>query len=223
MILTWIDFFKKIEQKPYFHQLEEAIQTDYETKTIYPAFHLRYHAFELTPLKDVRVVILGQDPYHQPHQAHGLAFSVSEGEKLPPSLKNIYKELESDLSIVMNHRSGDLTHWAKQGVLLLNTTLTVEEGKPLSHRHLPYGELMKDIFDLLNQQSRPIIFLLWGRHAQSYAQRIHSKHLVLTANHPSPLSANQGGWFGCRHFSKTNTWLMEQGFQPIRWQNNIIV
>jgi uracil-DNA glycosylase len=123
----------------------------------------------------------------------------------------------------MNYHSGNLTHWATQGVFLLNTTLTVQQGKPLSHRHLPYAPFISDVLHVLNHHPHPLIFLLWGRHAQSYAPSIDKRHMVLTANHPSPLSANQGGWFGCRHFSKTNQWLIEQGYQPIRWQNNILI
>jgi uracil-DNA glycosylase len=212
-----------IQQKPYFLLLETLTEAAYQNQSIYPKKEDRFAAFALTPLEKVRVVILGQDPYHQPHQAHGLAFSVPSGIALPPSLRNIYREIENDLSVTMNHQSGDLSHWASQGVLLLNTSLTVEEGKPLSHRDWPYPLLMNDIFNALNQQNRPMIFLLWGKHAQSYEKKIAPHHTIFKANHPSPLSANRGGWFGCKHFSKTNQWLIENGEIPIQWQNAILL
>lgn len=216
-------FRETIKRKSYFLLLEKLTETAYQSRTIYPKKEERYAALELTPLEKVRVVILGQDPYHQPLQAHGLAFSVPSGIALPPSLRNIYREIESDLGVTMNHQSGDLSHWATQGVLLLNTSLTVEEGKPLSHHDWPYSFLMNDIFDVLNQQHRPILFLLWGKHAQTYEKRIASHHTIFKANHPSPLSANRGGWFGCKHFSMTNQWLVEKRQRPIQWQNAILL
>lgn len=222
MYKSWSDFFKAVEKKEYFQSIEAQLQAEYEKQNIYPSNENRYAAFTLTPYDSIRVVILGQDPYHQPNQAHGLAFSVVEGTPLPPSLRNIYKEIESDLGVVMNYRDGNLKHWASQGVFLLNTTLTVAEGKPLSHRLLPYPLFIKDVFHALNSHPHELIFLLWGRHAQSYARLIDSRHHILMANHPSPLSANQGGWFGSRHFSKTNAWLMTNGFSPIHWANQIL-
>ena len=172
--------------------------------TIFPK--TPFYALELTGLSETRVVIVGQDPYHEPNQAHGLAFSVLEGVKLPPSLKNIYKEIESDLGIKMNN-TGNLTNWAKQGVLLLNTVLTVGAHQANSHRGIGWEEFTDAAIRILNKQDRPIVYLLWGRPAQMKKSMLNNpKHLILEAPHPSPLSAYRG-FFGCGHFSKTNEFL----------------
>ena len=177
-----------------------------------------FKALILTDYEDVKVVILGQDPYHGPGQAHGLCFSVPEGISLPPSLQNIYKEIENDLQIKMNP-SGDLTCWAKEGVLLLNTVLTVRANQANSH-HGKGWELFTDkIIELLNAREKPIVFILWGNNAKAKIEKIDNPHhLVLTAPHPSPLSAYYG-FFGCRHFSKTNNFLKSMNIPPINWQN----
>lgn len=188
-------------------------------KRIYPPRGTRLRALELTPLDQVKVVILGQDPYHGPGQAHGLSFSVPEGVKTPPSLVNIYKEIESDLGIPIA-RHGNLEHWARQGVLLLNNSLTVEEGRAGSHQKLGWEAITDAAVAAVAEREEPSVFLLWGNHARNKASRVpglmDGKHLVLTAPHPSPLSAHSG-FFGCRHFSKANAFLEAQGRGAIDW------
>lgn len=187
-------------------------------KVIYPPNHLIFNALNTTPLAQVKVVILGQDPYHGPNQAHGLSFSVQKGIALPPSLRNIYHELYSDLDITVP-KHGDLTRWAEQGVLLLNAVLTVEAGQPTSHQKRGWEDFTDHVIDVLNEQREHIVFILWGAYAQRKGQRIdQNKHLVLKAAHPSPLSANRGGFFGCKVFSKTNNYLKQHGIEPIDWQ-----
>ncbi|MCO8092772.1 uracil-DNA glycosylase [Acinetobacter lwoffii] len=187
-------------------------------KTIYPPNHLIFNALNTTPLDRVKVVILGQDPYHGPNQAHGLSFSVQKGVALPPSLRNIFHELHADLG-VERPKHGDLTHWAEQGVLLLNAVLTVEAGQPTSHQKRGWEEFTDQVIDVLNEQREHIVFILWGAYAQRKGQRINQdKHLVLKAAHPSPLAANRGGFFGCKVFSKSNNYLKQHGIEPIDWQ-----
>lgn len=187
-------------------------------KVIYPPNHLIFNALNTTPLDRVKVVIIGQDPYHGPNQAHGLSFSVQKGVALPPSLRNIFHELHNDLGIKIP-KHGDLTHWAEQGVLLLNAVLTVEAGQPTSHQKRGWEEFTDHVIDVLNEQREHIVFILWGAYAQRKGQRIdQNKHLVLKAAHPSPLSANRGGFFGCKVFSKTNNYLKQHGIEPIDWQ-----
>ena len=185
-------------------------------KTIYPKGSEWFRALDLTPLDKVRIVVLGQDPYHGPGQAHGLAFSVRPGVRVPPSLANIYKELQSDLGIPPA-RHGFLEHWARQGVLLLNTALTVEQGQPASHKGRGWEAFTDAVIRLVDARERPCAFLLWGSHAQAKAAHVDAtRHLVLKAPHPSPLSAHNG-FFGCRHFSRTNQWLEAQGEPAIDW------
>ena len=185
-------------------------------KTIYPKGGEWFRALELTPPKDVRVVILGQDPYHGPGQAHGLCFSVQPGVRVPPSLANIYKELEADLGIP-RARHGCLEHWAQQGVLLLNSVLTVEAGQAASHAGKGWERFTDAVVRIINEGDHPVAFLLWGAHAQRKAAAVdRDRHLVLTAAHPSPLSAHNG-FLGCRHFSKVNGWLAGQGLPLIDW------
>ncbi|TSH77141.1 uracil-DNA glycosylase [Acinetobacter sp. RF15A] len=187
-------------------------------KIIYPPNHLIFNALNITPLDRVKVVILGQDPYHGPNQAHGLSFSVQKGVPLPPSLRNIFHELHNDLG-VESPKHGDLTHWAEQGVLLLNAVLTVEASQPTSHQKRGWEEFTDHVIDILNEQREHIVFILWGAYAQRKGQRIdQNKHLVLKAAHPSPLAANRGGFFGCKVFSKTNNYLKQHGIEPIDWQ-----
>ena len=174
-----------------------------------------FNALNLVKFEDVKVVILGQDPYHEPGQAHGLSFSVLDGVALPPSLVNIYKEIESDLGIKCE-KSGNLTRWAKQGVLLLNTTLTVRKGQANSHSEIGWKIFTHEIIKALSKREKPIVFMLWGSHAQSYAPEIEKQHLVLKAPHPSPLSSYRG-FFGCKHFSKANNFLIENHITPIDW------
>lgn len=187
-------------------------------KIIYPPNHLIFNALNTTPLDRVKVVILGQDPYHGPNQAHGLSFSVQKGVALPPSLRNIFHELHADVG-VERPKHGDLTHWAEQGVLLLNAVLTVEPGQPTSHQKHGWEEFTDHVIDVLNEQREHIVFILWGAYAQRKGQRINQdKHLVLKAAHPSPLAANRGGFFGCKVFSKSNNYLKQHGIEPIDWQ-----
>lgn len=201
---------------PYFKALEERISLEYQTKTIYPDEQAIFTAFTLCSFEDVQVVILGQDPYHGAGQAQGLSFSVPDGMKLPPSLRNIYKELESDLGLTPN-TSGNLTNWAKQGVLLLNSTLTVEAGKPGSHQGLGWETFTDAVINKISDQKERVVFLLWGKYAAAKKSLIdESKHLVLVAPHPSPFSAYTG-FFGCRHFSQTNDYLKKHGKKPVLW------
>ncbi len=187
-------------------------------KVIYPPNHLIFNALNTTPLDRVKVVIIGQDPYHGPNQAHGLSFSVQKGVALPPSLRNIFHELHNDLGVKIP-KHGDLTHWAEQGVLLLNAVLTVEAAQPTSHQKRGWEEFTDHVIDVLNEQREHIVFILWGAYAQRKGQRIdQNKHLILKAAHPSPLSANRGGFFGCKVFSKTNNYLKQHGIEPIDWQ-----
>ena len=183
---------------------------------IFPPKNQIFKAFELSSYKDTKVIIVGQDPYHNEHQAHGLSFSVPDGVKIPPSLRNIYKELELDLGVNPN-ASGNLERWASQGVLLLNSALTVEKNTPGSHAKTPWVDFTESIIQLLSDNRKNLVFLLWGAHAQQKAELIDaSKHLILTATHPSPFSAYKG-FFGCKHFSKTNEYLKIHKLKPINW------
>lgn len=194
------------------------LQEKQQNKVIYPPRSLIFNALNTTPLNQVKVVIIGQDPYHGPNQAHGLSFSVQRGGALPPSLRNIFHELHTDLGVPIP-KHGDLTHWAEQGVLLLNSVLTVEAGQPTSHQKQGWEDFTDHVIDVLNQQREHIVFILWGAYAQRKGQRIDpNKHLILKAAHPSPLAANRGGFFGCKVFSKSNNYLKQNGIEPIDWQ-----
>lgn len=187
-------------------------------KVVYPPSSLIFNALNTTPLPNVKAVILGQDPYHGPNQANGLSFSVQKGLALPPSLRNIFHELNTDLAIPAS-KHGDLSKWAQQGVLLLNSVLTVEAGQPTSHQKQGWEDFTNTVIDVLNEKREHVVFILWGAYAQRKGQRIdQNKHLVLTAAHPSPLAANRGGFFGCKVFSKTNNYLKQNGIEPINWQ-----
>lgn len=207
---------------PYMAALKAFLNAEKDAgKAIFPKDNLWFRALDLTPLDQVRVVILGQDPYHGTGQAHGLAFSVRPGVRVPPSLQNIYKELQADLGIPPA-RHGFLEHWAQQGVLLLNTSLTVEQGLAASHKGRGWERFTDAVIRLVAERGAPCAFLLWGNHAQKKAAFVDgTRHLMLKAPHPSPLSAHgrgsDGGFFGCRHFSRTNQWLLEQGQSPIDW------
>jgi len=203
-------------QKPYIKELSDFLDLEYENEVVYPPKDEVFTAFHLTPFENVKVVILGQDPYHGPNQAKGLAFSVNEGVPAPPSLRNIYKELVSDVGCEMP-TSPDLVPWAKQGVLLLNTTLTVRAGKPMSHAKKGWETFTDHVLATLNEKKEPVVFILWGKHAQSKKKLIDaSKHFILESVHPSPLSASRG-FFGSRPFSKANEFLKKNGLEPIEW------
>lgn len=204
-------------QKPYYLELRKFLKQEYSTQTVYPNMEDIFNALKLTSFKDTKVVIIGQDPYHGFGQAHGLCFSVKKGVVPPPSLKNIYKELKSDMGFeIPSH--GELTSWAKQGVLLLNNVLTVREGLPNSHKGKGWEIFTDRVIGELNKKETPVVFLLWGANAQKKAEIItNPKHFKLMTVHPSPLSASRG-FFGCRHFSKTNEILMKNSIKPINWE-----
>ncbi len=204
-------------KKDYYLSLREFLKAEYFTKTVYPPMNDIFNALKYTSFKDTKVVILGQDPYHGPGQAHGLCFSVQKGIKFPPSLQNIFKELQDECGI-LPPQHGELTAWAKQGVLLLNTTLTVRQGTPQSHKGQGWEILTDRIISLLNRKEEPVVFLLWGANAWAKKALIKSpKHLVLECAHPSPLSAYRG-FFGCGHFKKANDYLEQNGLSPIDWE-----
>jgi uracil-DNA glycosylase len=212
----WGILLKSEKEKPYYTQLIDNLKNAYETHTVYPTQANVFRAMQLTSYEDVKVVILGQDPYHGPQQAHGLSFSVLPGIKLPPSLKNIYKELQDDIGCAPPSH-GFLEHWARQGVLLLNNVLTVQEGLPNSHRKLGWERYTDTIIQLLNERETPIAFVLWGKQAQEKGRHIdQKKHLVLNSVHPSPLSAYAGFW-GSKPFSQCNRFLEQQGLTTIDW------
>ncbi|WP_142426757.1 uracil-DNA glycosylase [Enterococcus durans] len=214
---SWQDVLADEFEKSYYHSLRDFLKKEYKTQKIHPDMYHIFEALELTPYEKVKVVILGQDPYHGANQAHGLSFSVQPGVRIPPSLNNIYKELQSDLGIKpVNH--GNLVSWAKQGVLLLNTVLTVREGQAYSHRGQGWERLTDTIIEKLNEREQPVVFILWGKPAQEKMKMIdRSKHIILTSSHPSPLSAHRG-FLGSKPFSKTNDALLALGEQPIDWQ-----
>lgn len=214
---SWDDFLNKEFNEPYFKDLSAFLKKEYETKKIYPCKKEVFSSFYYTDLDKVKVVILGQDPYHQPGQACGLAFAVKKGIALPPSLVNIYKEISEDLNIEMTS-DGFLIKWATQGVMLLNTVLTVEQGKPNSHKGKGWEIFTDHTISYLDKQDRPMVFLLWGNNAKSKEVLLtNKKHLILKSAHPSPLSAYHG-FFGCKHFSQTNRYLEENGCEKIDWK-----
>ena len=213
----WDDLLQDEFTENYYLTLRELLKQEYSSKTIYPEMHLIFEALKLSSYADTKVVILGQDPYHGEGQAHGLAFSVQQGVAVPPSLANIYKELHTDLGCSIPN-NGDLTPWAKQGVLLLNTSLTVRANLAASHRGYGWEKLTDSIIRLLNDKPTPVVFMLWGNHAKEKAVLISNpRHFVLTSVHPSPLSAHRG-FLGCKHFSRANAFLRETGQAEISWQ-----
>ncbi|MFN5479831.1 MAG: uracil-DNA glycosylase [Chitinophagaceae bacterium] len=208
-------------KKDYFSELVEFLKTEKASgQVIFPPGSLIFNAFNLTPLDQVKVVIIGQDPYHGPNQAHGLSFSVQQGIALPPSLLNIFKEIEQDLGIKMSRVNGDLSRWAKQGVLLLNSTLTVRANQPNSHSGIGWQRFTDAVIQQINEKKKNIVFILWGNFAKEKGNHIdETKHLVLRSPHPSPFSADKG-FFGSKHFSKTNEYLILHGIEPIDWLIN---
>lgn len=214
----WSLALKDEFNKPYYRDLYRFVKEEYSTKVVYPPADDIFNALHLTPLKDVKVLILGQDPYHNEHQAHGLSFSVLPDQKdIPPSLQNIYKELQEDLGCYIPN-NGYLKKWADQGVLMLNTVLTVRAHEPNSHQGRGWENFTDAIIQAVNQKDEPVVYMLWGKPAQSKIPMLtNPKHLILKAPHPSPLSAYRG-FFGCRHFSKCNEFLLQNGLEPIDWQ-----
>lgn len=215
---TWKKVLNNEFDKPYFLNLINFVSEEYETNTCFPNPVNIFEAFNKTTFDNVKVIIIGQDPYHGAGQANGLCFSVIKGIANPPSLRNIFKELESDLGEIYNPENGDLEKWAKQGVLLLNAVLTVRGGEAGSHQNKGWEKFTDTVIRTLSEEKENLVFLLWGGYAKKKGRKIDtSKHLVLTSGHPSPLSANRGFWFGNKHFSQTNNYLIENGKFPINW------
>lgn len=215
---NWYELLKNDFESESYKKLSQFLDSEYNTKTIYPKPENVFNALNLVKYNDVKVVIIGQDPYHGPNQAHGLSFSVEKDVNIPPSLRNIYKELHDDCGCYVPN-NGNLTKWARQGVLMLNSVLTVQAGNPNSHKGMGWEKITSKIITLLNDREKPVVFLLWGGSAKAVGKNINTaKHCVLTSAHPSPMSANQGGWFGCHHFSKANEFLKNHGEKTIDWQ-----
>lgn len=213
---SWYEVLKQEFEEPYFYEIKSFLIQEKRQYIVYPPSQLIFNAFNLTPFDKVKVVILGQDPYHNVGQAHGLAFSVPNGIMPPPSLKNIFKELQSDIGMPIP-TNGNLESWAREGVLLLNSCLTVRENNPASHQGIGWQRFTDAAINALSEKKEHIVFLLWGNYAIAKEKLIDTrKHLVLKTVHPSPLSANRG-FFGCRHFSQTNTYLSSNGISPIKW------
>ena len=213
----WDIVLKEEMQKPYFKELGIFVKNEYSKKIIYPEYQNIFNALRYTDYDDVKVVILGQDPYHGPGEAHGLSFSVASNVRRPPSLDNIFKELKNDLNITRTNNN--LTDWAKQGVFLLNSVLTVVKDTPLSHKGKGWETFTDDLITILNKREKPIVFILWGSYARSKKVLItNSNHFIIESAHPSPLSASRG-FFGSKPFSKTNNFLVEHGITPIKWSD----
>ncbi len=215
---SWQPFFDGEIKKEYFLKLMQEVENEYNTSVCFPPKQLIFNAFEKCNLNDLKVVIIGQDPYHGEGEANGLCFSVNEGVKIPPSLKNIFAEINADFDAVFLPTNGNLERWAKQGMLLLNASLTVRKDEANSHKHLKWNVFTDSLINYLSDNCENIVFLLWGSFAQKKGIKINrEKHLVLECGHPSPLSANRGFWFGNKHFSQTNTYLKSTGKTPIEW------
>ena len=213
---SWFELLKDEFNKEYFKKLQDFLKEEYSKYEIYPAEKNIFNALNHVPFDKIKVVIIGQDPYHEPGQAQGLSFSVPDNVEKPPSLVNIMKEIEYDLQVKC-HPSGNLERWANQGVLLLNTVLTVRRGQANSHKDKGWEILTRKIIEIVGKREEPIVFMLWGSYAQSFSDLIDSQHLILKAPHPSPLSAYRG-FFGCKHFSKCNDFLVKNGQTPIDWR-----
>jgi uracil-DNA glycosylase len=215
---SWKSFFDVEIQKEYFLKLISDVENEYESSVCFPPKDLIFNAFEKCNLNDLKVVIIGQDPYHGEGEANGLCFSVNEGIKIPPSLKNIFAEINSDFDSIFLPTNGNLERWAQQGILLLNASLTVRKDEANSHKHLKWNVFTDNLIDYISREYENIVFLLWGSFAQKKGNKINREnHLVLECGHPSPLSANRGFWFGNKHFSQTNTYLKSIGKNQIDW------
>jgi uracil-DNA glycosylase len=216
--IAWQPFLEEEVQKPYFHELQKAVAQEYTQNTCYPPKDLIFEALKQCSPDNLKVVIIGQDPYHGAGEANGLCFSVNEQVPIPPSLRNIFREMCMDLDLIFQPSSGRLDHWARQGVLLLNATLTVRANQANSHHHLSWQRFTDTLIQKIATEKENIVFLLWGSFAMKKGEKIDkNRHLVLTSGHPSPLSANQGKWFGNKHFSKTNDFLKSIHKEPIDW------
>jgi uracil-DNA glycosylase len=215
---SWADFFETEKNKPYFEDLMNAVTEEYLNYTCFPPKDLIFNAFNCCDFKNLKVVIIGQDPYHGDVEANGLCFSVNDGIKIPPSLKNIFTEINTEYDRIFSPTSGNLEPWAKQGILLLNSSLTVRKDLPNSHKHLKWNLFTDAVIEYISYNSEHVVFLLWGSFANKKGSKINrGKHLVLESGHPSPLSANRGFWFGNNHFKLTNEYLKSNGFSEIEW------
>ncbi|WP_396171397.1 uracil-DNA glycosylase [Flavobacterium sp.] len=218
---SWQFILSNEIKKPYFSDLMKSVDEEYQNHICFPPKDLIFAAFDYCSFQDLKVVIIGQDPYHGTNEANGLCFSVNDGIKIPPSLRNIFREMNDDLGTIFFPNSGNLEHWAKQGILLLNASLTVRKDSPNSHKHLDWSIFTDAVIQKISDQKENVVFLLWGSFAQRKGSKIdRTKHLVLESGHPSPMSANQGKWFGNRHFSKINLYLSDKGIRPIDWNSN---
>ena len=215
---SWQNFLADEIQKPYFKDLMQAVDDEYQNHTCFPPKELLFAAFDFCSIEDLKVVIIGQDPYHGLGEANGLCFSVNDDVRIPPSLRNIFRELNDDLGTVFLPTSGNLERWAKQGVLLLNALLSVRMDNPNSHKHLKWNLFTDGVIQKISDEKENVVFLLWGSFAQKKGSKIdRTKHLVLESGHPSPMSANKGKWFGNKHFSQTNAYLKAKGKAEIDW------
>ena len=215
---SWQSILSDEIQQPYFQDLMETVAEEYKNHTCYPQKELIFAAFNYCSFKDVKVVVIGQDPYHGKGEANGLCFSVNDGVRIPPSLRNIFREMSDDLDAIFMPTSGNLEAWAKQGVLLLNASLTVKEDEANSHKHLKWNIFTDAVIQKISEEKESVVFLLWGNFAHKKGLKIdRNKHLVLESGHPSPMSANQGKWFGNKHFSRTNDYLQQNDLELINW------
>jgi len=215
---SWQSLLNEEINKPYFIELLNSVKVEYSKHTCYPPKELIFSAFDYCSFDNLKVVIIGQDPYHGEGEANGLCFSVNDSVKIPPSLKNIFREINLDLDALLMPTSGNLERWAKQGILLLNASLTVQKDQPNSHKHLNWNQFTDAVIQLISDKKQDVVFLLWGNFALKKGTKINrNKHLVLESGHPSPMSANQGKWFGNKHFSQTNKYLESKGKPTIDW------
>jgi uracil-DNA glycosylase len=215
---SWKTILDEELQKTYFKNLMVSVSEEYDNAVCFPPKELIFSAFNQCDFEAIKVVIIGQDPYHGEEEANGLCFSVNDSVKTPPSLRNIFREINSDFDTIFTPTSGNLERWAKQGVLLLNATLTVRKDQPNSHKHLDWDLFTNAVIKKISDEKKDVVFLLWGNFAQKKGSKIdRTKHLVLESGHPSPMSANQGKWFGNKHFSKTNVFLKSKGIEAINW------
>lgn len=215
---SWQSILSDEIKKPYFQDLIKTVAEEYKNHSCYPPEELIFAAFNYCSFKDVKVVIIGQDPYHGKGEANGLCFSVNDGVQIPPSLRNIFREMSDDLGTIFMPTSGNLAAWAEQGVLLLNASLTVKEDNANSHKYLKWNVFTDAVIQKISEEKEQVVFLLWGNFAHKKGLKIdRNKHLVLESGHPSPMSANQGKWFGNKHFSKTNDYLKQNGLNPLEW------
>ena len=215
---SWQTVLSDEIEKPYFHELIDTIDQEYQNSVCFPPKELIFSAFNNCSFENIKVVIIGQDPYHGDGEANGLCFSVNDSVRIPPSLRNIYRELTTDLDSIFMPTSGNLETWARQGVLLLNASLTVRKDNPNSHKHLKWNLFTDAVIQMISDQKEHVVFMLWGSFAQKKGAKIdRKKHLVLESGHPSPMSANQGKWFGNKHFSQANLYLEQKGLKKINW------